>query len=375
MKELKENRYKAYKDRKVREYRELKESGLKKTKTEKDVLSFQNEKGGLDVGENILNSNTKFSHKKSLGQNFLKTESILDLIADSGDIVAGDIILEIGPGEGALTKKILERLQSVKLKSNLKDKNGVVEGADIKAVLNKLICIEKDHRLIPILTDKFRVSIKEGVLTLLEKDILKWSIDEYASEEGINNSLETKNGSEKPFRYKLIANIPYYITGAIVEQFLSADNKPDCIIIMVQKEVAERVTSKDGKQSILSLCTKYYGDSEIIKIVKPGNFNPPPKIDSAILKIQLRQDIININNLSRIELESKKLLEVTYLQIVKKGLAHKRKKLSSNLKDFDKNFDWPELLTNLNLDTNIRGEDLGHETFLTITKEYLVLNK
>ena len=161
------------------------------------------------------------------------------------------------------------------------------------------------------------------------------------------------------------------LTIAIMEQFLSSQNKPEIIVVMVQKEVADRVIAKDGKQSILALCTKYYGDSEIVKIVKPGNFNPPPKIDSAVLKIKLRPEILNTSYLNKIETEQSQILEKTYLQIVKKGLAHKRKKLSGNLKDFDANYNWSELFVKLNIDNNARGEDLNYEKFLKLAKEYI----
>ena len=284
----------------------------------------------------------KFKHKKSLGQNFLRTESILDLIVEAGDIQVGDLVLEIGPGEGALTTKILDKISIINKKegSDKKAEEDAVESEKSEAGVSKakLVCIEKDNRLIPILTEKFSREIEEGDLTLLEEDILKWNIDEYVKEGRVGT------------KYKLIANIPYYITGAIMEQFLSAQNKPEIIVV---------------------LCTKYYGDSEIVKIVKPGNFNPPPKIDSAVLKIKLRPEILNTSYLNKIKTEQSQILEKTYLQIVKKGLAHKRKKLSGNLKDFDANYNWSELFIKLSIDINARGEDLNYEKFLEIAREYL----
>ena len=341
----------------------------------KDRIKVKIAANNSEIANNINPDVTreKFKHKKSLGQNFLKTESILDLIVEAGDIQAGDLVLEIGPGEGALTTKILNKINIINKKEwgGKKTEESAVgngegeEGTD-KA---KLVCIEKDNRLIPILNERFSREIEEGDLTLLEEDILKWNIDEYVKEgSGKNLSIA------KP-KYKLIANIPYYITGAIMEQFLSAQNKPEIIVVMVQREVAERVVAKDGKQSILALCTKYYGDSEIVKIVKPGNFNPPPKIDSAVLKIKLRPSVLEISDLNKIEAENRieqsKMLEKTYLQIVKKGLAHKRKKLSSNLKDFDANYNWSELFVKLDIDINARGEDLNYEKFLELAKEYI----
>lgn len=272
----------------------------------------------------------KFKHKKSLGQNFLKTESILDLIVSSGEIKPGDFLLEIGPGEGALTVKILNALENIENNSK-----------------NKMLTIEKDYRLIPILKKRFEKDIEEGKLEVLEKDILKFDPD----------TIKTS--------YKLIANIPYYITGAIIEKFLSAKNKPEIIIVMVQREVAERVTSKENKESILSLATKFYGESEIVKIVKPGNFNPPPKVDSAILKIKVSKD--RIDQLRKESVDFEKI----YLEIIKSGLAHKRKVLISNLKAYDKNFDWKKVFEDLNINEKVRGEDLKFEIWVNITREYL----
>lgn len=270
----------------------------------------------------------KFKHKKSLGQNFLKTHSILDLIVGESDIKDKETILEIGPGEGALTDKLL---QAVKSKNK-----------------TRVVCIEKDHRLIPILYEKYKSEIGEGKLTLLEKDILEFDTD------------ITKGWGD----YKLIANIPYYITGAILEKFLEAEHKPNLIIVMVQKEVANRVVCKDGKESILSLATKFYGDSEIVKIVKPGNFNPPPKVDSAVLKIVTHE-----------KSSSDKKLERVYLDLVKSGLAHKRKMVIPNLKNYNKDFDWNKLFTELKIDEKSRGEDLNFETWINITKKYLEYKK
>ena len=229
----------------------------------------------------------KFIHKKSLGQNFLKTESILDLIADSADIKDGKIVIEIGPGEGALTRKLLDRIESLPN--------------------SKLLCIEKDHRLIPILQEKFSREIQNNKLILLERDILRWGIGELGA-------LDSENIGMGNIRYKLVANIPYYITGAIMGQFLSYTHKPSCIIIMVQKEVADRVVAKNGKQSILALCTKYYGDSEIIKIVKPGNFNPPPKEEPyRFRKYQsmIQQALIDPVSLKQMKISGDRIMIVT----------------------------------------------------------------
>lgn len=288
-----------------------------------------------ELAENIksgnFNTTEKFKTKKSLGQNFLNNENVLKLIADSANIKEGELILEIGPGMGALTSKLLEKV------------SGVV-GA-------KLLCIEKDHRLMEALNEKFKEGVANEKINIIEEDILKWGSEEYFTKSKIKN-----------FEYKIIANIPYYITGAIIEKFLEEKIKPSEMIFMVQKEVAQRITNKDGKGSILSLCTKYYADVEILKIVSKGSFTPAPKIDSAVIKITLKQKKL---------LDEKYLnLENKYLSVVKVGLSHKRKTLISNLKkSTDKDVSevrWDNVFENLSIDKKIRGEDLDVDEFLKI---------
>ncbi len=288
-----------------------------------------------ELAENIksgnFNTTEKFKTKKSLGQNFLNNENVLKLIADSANIKEGELILEIGPGMGALTSKLLEKVSG--------------------AVGAKLLCIEKDHRLMETLNEKFKEGVANEKINIIEEDILKWGSEEYFTKSKIKN-----------FEYKIIANIPYYITGAIIEKFLEEKIKPSEMIFMVQKEVAQRITNKDGKGSILSLCTKYYADVEILKIVSKGSFTPAPKIDSAVIKITLKQEKL---------LDEKYLnLENKYLSVVKVGLSHKRKTLISNLKkSTDKDVSdvhWDNVFENLNIDKKIRGEDLDVDEFLKI---------
>ncbi len=301
-----------------------------------------------ELAENIksgnLNVSEKFKTKKSLGQNFLNNKGITELIAKSAEVEEGELILEIGPGEGALTEYLTKETE-------------VKEGS-------RLLCIEKDHRLIDILNKKFQINavdksnleniINENKIEILEEDILKWGSKEYFTKNKVNN-----------FGYKIIANIPYYITGAIIEKFLEEKIKPSVMILMVQKEVAQRMVKRDGKGSILSLCTEYYAKTEIIKIVSKGNFSPAPKIDSAIIKIKLKQEkLLDENYLC---------LENKYLNLVKVGLGHKRKTLISNLKNSnDKNINnvsWENVFNKLNLNTKIRGEDVSFDDWLELASQ------
>ena len=183
--------------------------------------------------------------KKSLGQHFLTSEKALTQIVAAGDIHVGDLIVEIGPGKGVLTERLLARA-------------------------DKVIAIEKDRELIPLLQETFRDAVTQGRLEVVERDILKFD-------------PETVRFYNKP--YKVIANIPYYITGAIIEQFLSTTRQPERMVLLMQREVAERIVARDGKQSILSIAVAAYGTPRIIDRVPRGAFNPPPSVESAILSI------------------------------------------------------------------------------------------
>ncbi len=220
--------------------------------------------------------------KKSLGQNFLKSTLALKKIIEAGEIKKEDSILEIGPGKGALTEKILEKAGTV-------------------------IAVEKDNELFEFLKVKFEKEIADKKLILLNEDILEFSIKKTA----------------KHFSYKIIANIPYNITGSILKKFLTAENQPEKMVLMVQHEVAKRIIAHDGKESILSISVKAYGTPKMIMKVPARYFSPAPRVDSAV---------IAISDISRAFFSKNTINEEDFWEIVKAGFAHKRKKLSSNLK-------------------------------------------
>ena len=250
-----------------------------------------------------LKQEFKFARaKKALGQNFLKSIPALNAIIKAGEISKQDIVLEIGPGKGALTKKLLEH-------------GGLV------------IAVEKDDELTEILKNKFEKEIKEKKLILKNEDILRFNssaISNFSSRHPSQNTewdprdKKIKNGST----YKIIANIPYNITGAILKKFLTEENQPETMVLMVQNEVARRIVSK--KESILSISVKAYGEPKIVMKVPARYFSPAPKVDSAI---------IAINHISRKIFEENNIDEEKFWEIVKNGFAHKRKKLSGNLKN------------------------------------------
>jgi len=254
---------------------------------------------GLKINNNFVRA------KKALGQNFLKSEPALRKIVEAGEINPSDVILEIGPGKGALTEKLLE-------------KNC------------KVIAVEKDRELFEFLQNKFSSQISSGSLVLVHDDILKFEPSTY--------SLETKT-------YKIIANIPYNITGAILKKFLTANHQPESMVLMVQNEVAKRIVARDNKESILSISVKAYGEPKMVMKVPARYFSPAPKVDSAVIAITniSRKLFINntqpeqgstLNNALNNAFNKDKGLEERFWEIVKTGFAHKRKKLSGNLKGF-----------------------------------------
>lgn len=249
--------------------------------------------------------------KKSLGQNFLKSEMALKKIIEVGEIKPEDVILEIGPGKGALTEKLL-------------------------ANAKKVLAVEKDRELFEFLKEKFSEQIKSGSLVLVHGDILQLRIANY----------ELK-------KYKIIANIPYNITGAILKKFLTEKSQPERMVLMVQHEVAKRIIASDGKESILSISVKAYGEPKMILKVPARYFFPAPKIDSAV---------IAINNISRKNFTESDINEEKFWEIVKNGFAHKRKKLSSNLKDICQR----DSLTYLG---NKRAEDLKLEDWISLAEK------
>jgi 16S rRNA (adenine1518-N6/adenine1519-N6)-dimethyltransferase len=262
--------------------------------------------------------------KKSLGQHFLTSLSAVDAIIDAGDVVANDIILEVGPGRGMLTKKLL-------------------------FFAGKVIAVEKDQELVEFLKEKFKKEIKENKLDLIEKDILDFD-------------PEILKFYKEP--YKLITNIPYYITGQLIRKFLETKNQPERMVLMLQKEVAERIVARNGKGSILSISVKSYGQPKYIQTVKAGSFSPVPKVDSAILLIEnISRDFFLPHRQT-----GKNFSEKEFFAILRAGFKSKRKKLSSNLGTL---FDKEKVLgvfEKLKLDPNLRAEDVNIKIWERLAK-------
>ena len=239
---------------------------------------MENQKKINSLGE-VLNSLKKLKHQpdKKLGQNFLVDENILNFIIDASDISDQDTILEIGPGLGALTEKIL-------LKSN------------------NLVCVEKDKKLYTFLLNRF------STLKIINKDILK-----------INpNELAVKNS------FKIISNLPYSVASRVIIMFAESNNSPISMTLTIQKEVAERLIASPNSKSygVLSILVSNFYEIKILKNINPNCFFPSPKVLSSVVFLETRNAPL---------VEEK--LFLIFKKIVKFSFTQRRKQLGTSLRN------------------------------------------
>jgi 16S rRNA (adenine1518-N6/adenine1519-N6)-dimethyltransferase len=251
--------------------------------------------------------------KKSLGQHFLTADTYIRAVADAADVAAGDTVLEIGPGDGALTRELLFR------------------GAQV-------VVIEKDHRLIPILGARFDTAVAKKQLTIIEGD-----------------ALEIEPADILPPRYKVVANIPYYITGALLRKYLTSQSQPSVLVFLMQKEVAERI-ARSKKESLLSLSVKAYGKPVYVKTVPRGAFSPAPEVDSAILCISS----ISRTNFTNPQHEER------FFALLHAGFGQKRKLLVRNIEGVVGD-NAAELLQRAGIEPKARAEDVPLKEWLQLS--------
>ena len=189
--------------------------------------------------------------KKSLGQHFLIDEDILECIVSTAELSHSDVVVEVGPGLGILTRRLAE-------------------------VANEVIALEIDGRLVNILRRKLAYL---GNVKVIHADILK-----VTPRQILGNYLATP---ELARNYKVVANLPYYITSPVVRHFLEASQKSSLMVVMVQKEVGEAIAATSGKMSLLSVNSQFYSKPTVIKYVSANSFYPPPKVDSVILRLDV----------------------------------------------------------------------------------------
>lgn len=256
------------------------------------------------IGRTIMASNEHMPNK-SLGQHWLSDETILNEIADSVSIQPDDTVLEIGPGLGTLTTVLADKA-------------------------NKVIAVEFDEELARNLVRV--VQKQQSNIEVINADFLQFDL------------------SRLPKGYKVVANIPYYITAKIVQKLLQAKNKPTEIALLVQKEVAERLAATPGDMSILSISAQIYADLTLGVMVPARFFTPPPKVDSEVIIMKVRDEPLFEN-----------WDEKTFFKVVKAGFSARRKKLRSSLSGGlgISKAEAEAILRQANIDPNLRAQDLS----------------
>ena len=260
---------------------------------------------------------------KSLGQNFLVDEEVVNGIVNNAEISKDDLVIEIGPGLGTLTSRLLEKA-------------------------GKVVCIELDKRMVNIITDRF--SLYEN-FEVINEDVLKVNLKEL-----IKENLEKHNLKNA----KVVANLPYYITTPIIMKLLVDRLGLQSITVMVQKEVAERLAEKPGGKECgaITYSINYFADSQIIIHVPNTSFIPTPEVNSAVIKLTLLKE-------PRVKVKN----EETLFKVIKASFMQKRKTLVNSLyngKILDSKQEIEQMLESFGIDLKIRGEKLSLEQFARI---------
>jgi len=248
----------------------------------------------------------KIIPKKSLGQNFLVNKGVVQKILNAAEITNSDLVLEIGTGKGVLTEELRKKA-------------------------NRVIAIEKDHRLINDLKNTFR---EFSNVEIIEDDVLKF--DPY---------------SIIHIPYKIVANIPYYITSHLLKTIFEKWPMPELVVLMVQKEVAQRIVAKPPEMNLLALSVQFFAEPKIISYVSRGSFRPIPKVDSAIIRLVPRREA----RITDQEFREK------FFKLAKTAFAGKRKQL--------KNTVGAEILQKADIRPELRPEELSLEDWLKLALE------
>ena len=265
---------------------------------------------------------------KSLGQNFLIDENVVNSIVEGSNISKDDLVIEIGPGLGTLTKYLLEKA-------------------------GKVVSIELDKKMLTILNDRFKLYDN---FELLHSDILKVDLVKLIKEQ--KESLNLKHA-------KVVANLPYYITTPIIMKLLEEELDLESITVMVQKEVADRLIAIPGNKDAgaITYSVYYYATSESILDVPKDSFVPAPEVDSKVIKLNIRKE-------PPIKVKSKKIM----FKIIKCAFMQRRKTLLNSLtnaKVFLNKDEGIKILNKLNLAEDIRAEKLTIQDFANITNEFI----
>ena len=264
--------------------------------------------------------------RKGLGQHFLVDGSYLKHILTAAELTTNDNVIEVGPGLGVLTRTLAERAGHV-------------------------LAVEKDEHLAELLKDAYKDNTN---VSIVNRDILR---------ENVADLTKAFLGREP--QYKVVANLPYYITSPVLRLFLEARAKPERLVVMVQKEVAKQITAAAGDMSLLTVGIQLYGEPKIIKYVPARAFYPPPDVDSAILKI-------TVFPRPRVDVEIE-----TFFKVVRAGFSAARKQIANSLSH---GLDLPKdeilsLLARAGVDPQRRAETLSIEEWGQLWREYHATQK
>lgn len=277
-----------------------------------------------------LENKTRFVMKKygitankSLGQNFLINEEVVNNIVESSNITKQDLVIEIGPGLGTLTEELLQKA-------------------------GRVIAIELDDRMIKILKDRFFVY---NNFEIINNDVLK--VD-------LASIIEKAKKEYNLINAKIVANLPYYITTPIIMKLLEEELDIESITVMIQKEVADRLISVPGDKlsGAITYCVHYYAEAEKIMIVENNSFIPEPEVQSEVIKLNIRKSPV-------VEIKDKDL----FFKVIKVSFMQRRKTLMNALVNggiFKNKEHGKQIFENLGLDLNVRGENLKIEDFKNI---------
>lgn len=263
---------------------------------------------------------------KKLGQNFLIDENVIDTIANASEISQDDLVIEIGPGLGTLTDKLLQKA-------------------------GKVIAIELDERMISILKDRF---FMYDNFEIMNEDVLKVDLNKLIQENKEQLGLE---------RAKIVANLPYYITTPIIMKLLEEKLDIESITVMIQKEVADRLTAiPGGKNSgAITYTVYYYATSEEVLTVPNNSFIPEPEVESEVIKLNLRKEpVIKVTD------------EKKFFALIKAAFMQRRKTLLNAIGNSGLNTtkeQMEQILKELDIDTRIRGEALTIDQFAKISEK------
>lgn len=305
---------------------------------------------------------------KDLGQNFLVDREVLQDIVAAAELTRDDVVLEVGPGKGVLTEELAKRVQRV-------------------------VAVELDRTLVAMLTKKFRA---QKNVEIVHADFLRWWKDwqqiptdssslrsapprvaslhsglapadnhrptmparpSYAAREESRQGICREYG-----KFKVVANLPYGITSRVLRLFLEQDPRPQLLVVMVQKEVAQRICAKPGQMSLLSVSVQFYAHPEIIRIVPRTAFDPVPNVDSAVVRIQPHP-----LPLLEGEGESK-----NFFRLVKLGFSSRRKQLQNLLASglHITNDEAKKALQAIGLSSNVRAQELSVEAWIALTRKF-----